>query len=447
MRKYWGVVLALVLICSCKETKEPENQVDLAQVPVEEPIPTRFGFDFDAFQVVQDTVRNGDSFGELMLKNHVDYDKVLKISENYKDTFDVRMIKVGKPYFILNTKDSIPKAQVFIYQNDKINYTVVDLRDSAHAYKSKRKVKYVEREIGGTIKNSLSLDMDSLGVDYLVTINLSEIYAWSVDFFKLDKGDKFKVIYDERFINDSIYAGVGPIKAAYFKHRDKEIYAFPFVTDSVQNLKGFYDQDAKNLRSTFLKAPIKFGYRLSSRYNLKRRIAYYGYKVRPHRGTDYAAPVGTPIIATANGTVTESTRRGGNGKYVKIRHNSMYSTQYLHMRAQNVKKGDLVRQGDVIGWVGMTGNTSGPHVCYRFWKNGAQVDPLREDLPRSEPIADSLRTTYFETIEPLKFQLDCIEYANPETLQEDIQLNQKQDVITQNQPDENQSMAEAEPTL
>ena len=149
---------------------------------------------------------------------------------------------------------------------------------------------------------------------------------------------------------------------------------------------------------------------MSSRYNLKRRIAYYGYKVRPHKGTDYAAAIGSPIVATADGTVTESTRRGGNGKYVKIKHNGTYSTQYLHMKAQKVRKGDYVRQGDVIGWVGMTGNTGGPHVCYRFWKNGRQVDPLKEKLPSAEPIPISVLTDYEEYKATIKKQLDCIEY-------------------------------------
>lgn len=366
-----------------------------------------------------------------MLENHVDYPKIVSISEHFKDTFDVRKIKAGKPYLILKSKDTLDKAQVFIYQNDKINYTVVDLRDSAVAYKGRKAVRSVEREIVGTIKNSLSVDLDSLGVDYAVTIALSEIYAWTVDFFKLEKGDTFKLIYDERYINDSIYAGSGPIKAAYFKYRGTPIYAFPFMTDSVKKQSNYFDQEGKNLKSTFLKAPIKFGYRLSSRFNLRRRIAYYGFKVRPHRGTDYAAPVGTPIVATADGTVTESRRRGGNGKYVKIRHNSMYSTQYLHMRAQNVKEGQFVRQGDVIGWVGMTGNTGGPHVCYRFWKNGVQVDPLREKMPKSEPIADSLRTAYFTHIEPFKFQLDCLKSIEPNKDENLLTLNTK-DGLTQN---------------
>lgn len=443
MYKYWGIVLLLVILAACKNDPKTEiNEDDIAIKNVEEAIVERFGFDFEAFKVVQDTIKNGDSFGQLMLENHVDYEKVLTIAENYKDTFDVRRIKTGKPYFILKSKDSIGKAQVFIYQNDKINYTVIDFRDSVSAYTSKRKVKFIEREVGGVINNSLSMDMDSLGVDYNVTLNLAEIYAWTVDFFRLEKGDKFKIIYDERYINDTIYAGVGEIKAAYFEHKGKPIYAFPYETDTINKVKDYYDQEANSLRSTFLKAPIKFGYRLSSRFNLKRRIAYYGYKVRPHRGTDYAAPIGTPIVATADGTVTESRRRGGNGKYVKIKHNGMYSTQYLHMRAQNVKKGDFVRQGDVIGWVGMTGNTGGPHVCYRFWKNGVQVDPLRQKLPTAEAIKDTLKPAYFEAINPLKFQIDCINYPNQSVKQDNI-IKLNEDEITQNKSYNNNSLAGA----
>lgn len=433
MQKYWGIILALVVFVSCKQEQKIESK-EIAQIQVQKPIAKTYGFNFKNFDVLRDTIKNGDSFGKLMLQNHVDYPKIVKIAEEYKDTFDVKRIKVGKPYVILKAKDTTEKAQVFIYENDRINYTVVDLRDSVQAYTSKKKVKYVQREIAGVIKNSLSIDMDSLGVDYNVTLNLADIYAWTIDFFRLEKGDEFKIIYDERYINDSIYAGVETIKAAYFKHKGKPIYAFPYVADSLKSLTDYYDQDANNLRSTFLKAPIKFNYRLSSRYNLRRRIAYYGYKVRPHKGTDYAAAVGTPIVATADGTVTESRRKGGNGKYVKIKHNGTYSTQYLHMKAQKVKKGEFVRQGDVIGWVGMTGNTGGPHVCYRFWKNGRQVDPLREKLPSAEPLSDSLRVGYFEHIASIKTQLDCIENIIPIKKQEEdlITLNQENGTI-QNQ--------------
>ena len=433
MGKYWGIILAFIVFVGCKETKKVEP-IEIAQVPVEVPKKKLYGFYMDDFKVVHDTVKSGDSFGQLMLKNHVDYPKIVTISEEYKDSFDVKRIRVGRPYTILKSKDTTEKAEVFIYENDKINYTVVDLRDSAVAYKSKKKVTYLQREVAGTITSSLSQTLDNLGVDYLVTINLSEIYAWTIDFFKLEKGDKFKILFKERYINDSIYAGVEPIEAAFFEHKGKPVYAFPYVTDSLKQIQDYFDEKGNNLRSTFLRAPIKFGYRLSSRFNLKRRIAYYGYKVRPHRGTDYAAPIGTPIIATADGTVTESTRRGGNGKYVKIRHNGMYSTQYLHMRKQAVKRGEFVRQGDVIGWVGMTGNTGGHHVCYRFWKNGVQVDPLREKLPSAAPIADSLKANFLDHIAPIQQQLDCIEFEIPEQPETFITYN------AQNGPEQDKSV-------
>ena len=170
----------------------------------------------------------------------------------------------------------------------------------------------------------------------------------------------------------------------------------------------FYDIEGNNLKRAFLKSPIKFNYRISSKYNLNRRIAYYGYKVRPHRGTDFAANIGTPILATADGIVTKAERRGGNGIYVKIKHSKTYETQYLHMKKYNVKVGQYVQQGDVIGWVGMTGNTGGPHVCYRFWKNGKEVDPFKEDLPNSKPLEEKYHEEYFAAMFPLKDRLDCI---------------------------------------
>ena len=417
MRKLWGLLLVVAILASCKDDKpQPsDSKKEVAKVKTyekPEEAQKEFGFDLDKFNVEFDTVKRGDSFGELMMENNVEYPKIAKVSQDYKDTFDVRKIRVGKPYLILKSKDTSETAEVFIYQNDPINYTVIDFRDSVKAYKERKEVKYVEREASGIIESSLSEAILDQGIDYNITNDLSEIYAWTIDFFRLQKGDKFKVIFKEKYINDTIYAGAEPIEAAYFEHEGRPIYAFSYENDSLKNIIDYFDEEANNLRRTFLRAPVKFS-RISSRYNLKRRIRYYGNRIRPHRGTDYAAPVGTPIMATADGTVTESRRKGGNGKYVKIRHNGTYSTQYLHMKKQKVKRGDFVRQGDVIGWVGMTGNTSGPHVCYRFWRNGRQVDPLKEELPKAEPLAEPLRPVYFEYIEPKKRQLDCIEYVRP----------------------------------
>ena len=421
---YRGFICIVLFFLACKE-EQPQPKELVATTPPEIEINEAYGFNLDDFEVLRDTIRYGDSFGELMLKNHADYPKILKITEAYQDTFDVRKIRVGKPYVILKTKDTLPKAEVFIYENDRINYTVVDLRDSAVAYKNQKEVAYRTREVAGVIETSLSDAILEQGVDYYITHELSDIYAWTIDFFRLQKGDKFKVIVREKYINDTLYAGSEPIEAAYFEHNGEPLYAFAYESDSLKNVMDYFDEEANNLRRTFLRAPVKFS-RISSRYNLKRRIRYYGYRIRPHKGTDYAAPVGTPIMATADGVVTESTRRRGNGRYVKIRHNATYSTQYLHMRKQNVRRGDIVKQGDVIGWIGMTGNTSGPHVCYRFWKHGRQLDPLKEELPAAEPLAEPLRPKYFDYIGPLKFQLDCIPFP-------EVKEAQKEDMLTLNQ--------------
>ena len=223
MQKYWGALLVLVILASCKEEKPTPESLEIADIQPSEEVPeaTEYGFNLKNFKVLQDTVRNGDSFGELMIENKVDYPKIAKISEEYRDTFDVRKIRVGKPYLILKSKDTLEAAQVFIYQNDPINYTVVDFRDTAIAYKEQREVKYVEREASGVIPQggNLSDIIVKNNIDYMMVHNLSEIYAWTIDFFKLEAGDKFKIIYKEKYINDSIYAGAGHIESAYFEHR------------------------------------------------------------------------------------------------------------------------------------------------------------------------------------------------------------------------------------
>ena len=199
------------------------------------------------------------------------------------------------------------------------------------------------------------------------------------------------------------------------------VNAFQFETDSVKGIRDYFNENAKNLRRAFLKAPVKFS-RISSRYNLKRRIAHYGYRIKAHRGTDFAAANGTPIMATANGTVTKSSYSRGNGKYVKIRHNVTYETQYLHMSRRNVKVGEFVKQGDIIGFVGNTGSSSGNHVCYRFWKNGQQVDPFRQKLPEAKPISDSLKITYLDYIAPIKQRLDNIFFFERDIEQEGLTI-------------------------
>ncbi|MDP5098303.1 MAG: peptidoglycan DD-metalloendopeptidase family protein, partial [Flavobacterium sp.] len=232
------------------------------------------------------------------------------------------------------------------------------------------------------------------------------IYAYTVDFFKIQKGDKFAVTINERFIDDTIYVGVESIEASYFEHKGKKIFAFPYKISDNQKYADFYDENGKGLKSMFLKAPLDY-FRISSRFSGK-RFHPVQMRFKAHNGTDYAAPHGTPIKTTASGVVERTGYTSGNGNFVKVRHSSTYSTQYLHMSKILVKNGQRVTQGQVIGKVGSTGLATGPHVCYRFWKNGVQVDPLRQQLPNAEPMNESHKKKYLLDIAPLKKELDSI---------------------------------------
>jgi len=403
MNKVFYIIIALnfLFLTSCK-TENPE----LASIIIKEKIVKQFGYTLNNFYVLKDTVVSGDSFGSILEKNNLYYPQIYNIIQKAKQVFDVRKINIGKSYTILFSKDSLKTPELFIYQPNLIDYVLVSLTDSLWAEKKSKAVKLVEFEAQGIITSSLSQAMEEAKLSPLLSNELSEIYAWTIDFFRLEKGDNFKIIYTGKFVDDSIYVGLNRIHSAYFEHKGNPLYAIEFETDTKRNIIEYFDENGKNLRRAFLRAPVQFS-RISSRYNLKRKIAYYG-RIRPHRGTDFAAPTGTKIRSTASGTVVKSSYTRGNGNYVTIKHNATYSTQYLHMKKRGVKVGQFVKQGDYIGLVGMTGNTSGPHVCYRFWKNGKQVDPLRQKLPEAKPISKGLKEKYLTYMKPIKKQLDNI---------------------------------------
>ena len=394
-------------ISSCKKSDKLENKVIKDKI-IDLPPNMKYGFNLNDFIVKKKKIKRGDTFGSILEENFIDYPEVHKILQKIKTQVSVKKLQIGKPYTLLFSKDSIKAPKVFIYQKDIQGYTIVQLRDSIYGLKKNKPVRTVQMEASGTIESSLYQTMLDNGYNEALTYYLSDIYAWTIDFFRLQKGDRFKIIYTEKFVDDTISIGIKKIKAASFEHKGQIIEAYEFQTDSTKGIIDYFDQYAKNLRRAFLKAPVSFG-RVSSRYNLKRRISFYG-RVKPHKGTDFAAAVGTPIMTTANGTVVKSSYSKGNGNYVTIKHNNKYSTQYLHMRRRKVKVGQYVKQGDVIGWVGMTGYTSGPHVCYRFWKNGRQVDPFKQKLPEAKPISKSLKNKFLTYVKPIKNQLNCIVY-------------------------------------
>lgn len=404
-----AALVVSVFLWSCgkdkKESKTPKEEVKIKKTP---PQIQEYGFLLNDYEVVRDTIRLGDSFGGIMDANGVTRGEVFRISEKVKDTFNPARIVAGKPYTILKSKDTSATVKAFIYENDRINYTVVDLADSIRAYRAKKPVTIKRKVASGVITSSLSGAMDNEGLSILLADKIADIYRWKIDFFKIQKGDQFKLIYNEKYINDTVYAGVENIEAAVLTHYKNPYYAFEFGKDSVSGFAKYYDEEANSLQSFFLKAPLKFS-RISSRYT-KRRFHPVQKRWKAHKGTDYAAPTGTPIWSTADGVVIKSSYTRGNGNYVKVRHNDKYTTQYLHMSKRNAKVGQRVKQGDVIGYVGSTGLATGPHVCYRFWVHGRQVDPYKQNLPSSEPLKEELKPDYFLHIEDLRKQLEEIPF-------------------------------------
>ena len=396
------IFLAIVLtsfVISCDKTKEEE-------FIVEKPKPKLidFGFNLNDFNIVNDTVKSGDTFGSIIDKQNLGDKGVFDIAAKVKDSFDVRNIRKGKPYTILRSKGKTNKIQYFIYQPDKINYYVIDFRDSIIAHKKTRPLTFKTRTIAGALDGSLSETLAKENVDPALASKIAKIYAWSIDFFKLQKGDKFGLTFTERFINDTVYDGVDSLKASFFEYKGKKIYAFPFSPNESSKRLEYYDEEGKTLKNFFLKAPLKF-VNITSRYT-KNRFHPVQKRWKAHNGTDYAAPTGTPIMSTAAGVVEQAGFTTGNGNFVKVKHDRTYSTQYLHMSKILVRRGQRVTQGQVIGKVGSTGLATGPHVCYRFWKNGVQVDALRLKLPTSTPMDSKYKQKFLEVITPLKKVLD-----------------------------------------
>ncbi|WP_317044502.1 MULTISPECIES: peptidoglycan DD-metalloendopeptidase family protein [Flavobacterium] len=363
-----------------------------------------FGFNFDDFNVHFDTIRSQDTFERILKKQNLNGRKPAEIIAKVKDSFPTS-VRFMKPYICLRSKDKYHKLQYLIYQPNKIDYYLVDLTDSIVGYKKSRPLTFKVRTIAGKLDGSLSTTLRGMKVDPSLSNKLLKVYAWSIDFFKLKKGDRFAVSFTERYINDTIYDGVDSLRCAFFEYKGDKIYAFPFQ----QERKGrtdYYDENGKALKNFFLKAPLKYIH-ITSRFS-KSRFHPVQLRWKAHNGTDYAAPTGTPIMTTASGVVEQAGYTAGNGNFVKVKHDRTYATQYLHMSRILVRRGQRVKQGDVIGKVGSTGLATGPHVCYRFWKNGVQVDPLRIQLPNAQPMEGRNLPRFKEQMRPLKRELDSV---------------------------------------
>ena len=362
-----------------------------------------YKINIDSLNIRFGEVKNNQNLSTLLSK-FVSGQIIDKIAKESGNVFDVRKIRSGQRFALLSKKDAPDQLLYFVYEINPIDYVVYDLRDSLMVYGGKKEVKINLKTASGTISSSLWNTFDSQNLDVNLALKLAEVYAWTVDFYGLQKGDRFRMIYEE-IVVDSMVTGTGRIMAAVFTSGGKDFYGFYYEQNGN---KAYFDDKGQSLERSFLKAPLRFT-RISSRFSNSRmhpilRIA------RPHFGVDYAAPTGTPVVSLGNGRIYELGWKGGYGRFIGIRHNSIYSTTYAHLSgyAKRVHSGSTVKQGDLIGYVGSSGLATGPHLDFRVYKNGTPIDPLKLESPPAEPVSPSLVVRYNQMVKKMSAKLDSI---------------------------------------
>ena len=397
-------VLLIIWVISSKNEQVDvlENQEEAVEVVEPKVVLT---LPADTLRFEKHTIASGESFGALLGKRGIGTAQIYKIAAAVENDFNVRRIRAGIEVQFA-TGDSSLFPAFFIYPESKYEYWIIGLQDSIYAKKVEKEREVRRRAISGTIDNALYLSVGRSGGTQALAMSLVEVYAWTIDFFRLQKGDAFSVIYEEEYVDDTVYVGFKSIVAANLTHMGNDFYSFPYENEL--GFHDYYDEEGRSLRKTFLRAPLNFT-RISSRYS-GRRFHPVQKRWKAHLGTDYAAPTGTPIMTTADGVIIAAQYTSANGNYVKVRHNSTYATQYLHMSKikPGIRNGVKVKQGDVIGYVGSTGLATGPHVCYRFWANGRQVDPYKQKLPDAKPLTADRMEAYQSYMTRLKVELDSL---------------------------------------
>lgn len=373
-----------------RSTPEPEPKV-------------RFGVVWENLVVDSGEVGVGQSLSHLLDPAGVSPGKIATLAANSRKTWDVRYMKAGHKWWLASDiqRDSADsEAQLapkwFIYERNPKEFALFSLQDTLGVRLGVYPVDTMYARATGTVESSLYLDFDKLGHPTNLAVSMANVYAWTIDFSRVQKGDTYDVLYRRELVEGKP-VGMPVVLSSTFTHWGRPLDAYRFEDEGGGG--GYFDLEGGSLQKVFLKAPVEFS-RISSRFNPKRFHPVLN-KVKGHFGTDYAAPTGTPIVAVGDGVVTKSSYTSGNGKYVKIRHNSTYETQYLHMSKRAVREGQRVSQGEVIGYVGQTGLATGPHVCFRFWKNGKQVDHLREEFPPSNPIEAEQQGAFARQVERL----------------------------------------------
>ncbi|MCQ2975573.1 MAG: peptidoglycan DD-metalloendopeptidase family protein [Bacteroidales bacterium] len=371
------VILITLFSCQNKPNTEKTEIIDTVK-----PITLLYGFNIDSFNIKRAKITEGLYIGKLFSDEGIGSKASFDILQKSKPVFDIRKIRRGQPYAVFRSKSDTTNVDYIVYQKSLIEYVVFDFTDTMNVYIGHNQIDTVNRTISATINSNLWFALRDANVNPLLANDLSEIYAWTIDFFGIQKGDYLTVNFDEYYV-DTNFVKFGDVHVSLFNHYGKDIYAIPFFQDSITS---YYDIDGTSLRRSFLKAPLEYS-RIASGFNPKRMHPILKI-VRPHYGVDYSAPMGTPVRAIGDGVVLLAQWGGQSGNWIKIRHNGVYETGYLHLSkfGEGIHQGAIVKQGQVIGYVGSTGLSTGPHLDFRVWKNGQPINPLNLDAPPVDPV-------------------------------------------------------------
>lgn len=386
---YAIISIVILFITSCNTPQKPtENSVE--EVVLAEPI-LLFDIPVDSFLIEKKKVKRNQNLSDILLKQNVSYSRITQLVDIAKPVCDVRKIKAGNNYYLFKDRDSLQTLRYFAYEKNRVEYVVFDLNDTMRATAGKKEIVRVLDTIEGTVNSSLWNAMVDNNANPELANELSDIYSWTIDFFGIQKGDSYRIFYEKLVVDEDTF-GIGKVFAARFNHIGTDYNAYYFTQDSISE---YFDEEGKSLRKTFLKAPLKFK-RVSSRFSNSRYHPVLKIR-RPHHGVDYAANSGTPVYTIGDGVVSrKGYQKRGGGNYISIKHNGTYSTTYMHLRgfAKGMYVGKTLNQGDLIGYVGTTGLSTGPHLDFRVYKNGHAIDPLKLKSPSAKPV-DSLHLQDF----------------------------------------------------
>lgn len=394
--KYKSAIIVLLLLgCSSQNIEEIDHFKNI------------YGISTDTLSVEKNIIKVGQNLSDILLENGIDYPIIDQISLKSRDIYDVRKMRAGNPYFILSGKDTLNEPKYLVYERNPIEFVVFSLTDSFNIYHQSKPITIDTVKTSGVIDGSLWLTMLENNDDPNLAIELSEIYAWTIDFFGLYQNDTYKIVYEKMYA-DTQYIGIDKILATSFLHRNSNYYAFYFEQDSISD---YFDEEGGSLRRAFLKAPLRFS-RISSRFSYNRKHPILKIR-RPHLGVDYAAAIGTPVHAVGDGIVVRAGRKGQAGRTVTIKHNGTYTTQYLHLSryGTGIKSGAHVMQGQIIGYVGSSGLSTGPHLDFRFYRNGKAIDPLKVKSPPVKPVDPENIESFNITMNYWKDYLDTISFT------------------------------------